>query len=74
MSCIVIDYWHQGRVDPVQRTVLGPVADFPFPDLAQGNGAPHVAEELVRVLAGIEQAMVPTQQLIAPVTKKRLQN
>src|SRR3546814_5432152 len=66
----IVDHRHQGGIDPMQRTVLGPVADLTLPDLPQGDGAPHGAEELTRVLTGVDQTMVSPQQLFARVAKK----
>ncbi len=48
---IVPEKRDDGRIDPIQRAVLGAVADLSAPDMAVGDGAVHVFEELDGVQA-----------------------
>src|SRR6185369_7953602 len=45
--------------------VAGAVFEFAFPDLATGNRSPEIANEILRVKAGIDNAMILAQQISA---------
>ena len=60
---------HHGTVHPVDRAVFTPVADFAFPDLPPGNGAPHADKELGRMKTRVQDAMVGPQQFLTRVTR-----
>ncbi|MNE24749.1 hypothetical protein D3C80_1180490 [compost metagenome] len=64
-----VDQRHHGAVDPVQRTVLGTVADLALPHLAGGQCPPHALEELRLMQAGVQNAMVGAQQFVPAVTR-----
>ena len=53
------------RVHPVDAPVLGPIANIAAPNAARGDGGPQVPEKLLRVVSGIDDAVVPAQQLIS---------
>ena len=59
--------WDDGRVDPVDRPVLGAVPDFAAPDVAASDGAVHLLEKLLRVVAGVEDAVVLANQFLSGV-------
>ncbi|CAI8787315.1 hypothetical protein EMIT051CA3_11249 [Pseudomonas chlororaphis] len=67
----LIEQGHNGAVDPIQGPILGPVADLALPDLAQGNGAPHGAEEFGRMQAGAKDPVIGAQQLFAAIAGNR---
>ena len=67
----LVQHRQQGTVDPIQATVLGPVAQFTLPDIAQGDGAPQRGKELVRVQPGIEQPVIDAQQLFPAISGDR---
>jgi hypothetical protein len=54
-------------VDPVVGAVLGAVADLAVPDFAGGDGAVHVGEEGLGVVAGVEEAVVLAEEFFAGV-------
>jgi hypothetical protein len=49
---------NDGRIDPINGTILGPVAKFAVPRLSVSNGGPQVAYEGFRMKAGIDQPVV----------------
>ena len=53
------------RVHPVERAVLGAVADLAVPHAPAGDGAPQVPHELLRVVPGIDDPMVLADQFLA---------
>jgi hypothetical protein len=56
-----------GGIHPVDGTVLGAVPDFGVPDLSIGNGVIHLLEELSRVVAGVEDAMILADEFISGI-------
>jgi hypothetical protein len=62
---------NDGRVDPVEASVLGPVPDFAVPDMAPPDRGPEVAEELLGMVAGIDDPVVLADQLIARIPGNR---
>ena len=60
---VVVQERHDRGVDPVQGSPLGHVLDLTGPDLPSRNRGPQLAEELLRVSARVEEAMVLPQQL-----------
>ncbi|MNI60145.1 hypothetical protein D3C73_1153390 [compost metagenome] len=63
----VVQHRHKGALYPEQTPVLGAIADFPLPHIAQGDGAPHAEEEFGGVQPGIEQAMVLSEQFVTAI-------
>src|SRR5687767_11066086 len=53
-----------GGVHPVNASVLGAVANFAFPGLASRNGCPQISKEGLRMVSGINDAMILTNQLV----------
>ena len=51
-------------IDPVDRAVERPVADFTPPDVAGSDRRPKVPEEFRRVMAGIENPVVLAKHLL----------
>ena len=58
-----------GRVHPVEGAVLGAIANFPSPDAPTGDRVPQVANELLRVIGGVDEAVVLPEQLLARVPR-----
>src|ERR1700747_762752 len=55
---------NNGRINPVNRAVFGPVLDLTVPDFAVGDARVHLLEEFLRMVAGVEDAVVLSNQLI----------
>ena len=53
-----------GRVHPVEGSVLGAIADLAAPDLAARNRGVQLLEELHRMQAGIEDPMVLSDKFL----------
>src|ERR1039458_7968017 len=53
-----------GRMQPVNRTILGPVLNLAVPDLPARDGMVHLLEKLVRMVAGVEDAVILADQFI----------
>jgi len=51
-----------GGVYPIRSTVLSTIADFSVPDTAASDGRPDAADEVLRVVAGIDDAMILAKQ------------
>src|SRR5215218_169574 len=62
-ACLVQE-WHDGGFYPVESTVLCLVPDLSSPDVTPGDGTPQVLEELPGVVAGVENAVILTHQLL----------
>ena len=61
---------HEGEdrgVHPVDAAILGAVADFTFPCFSMADGGPEVVEELFGMMAGIDDAVILTEELAAAV-------
>jgi hypothetical protein len=54
-------------VDPIDRSIPGAVADFALPDPALGNGGPQVAEEVLGMKPGVDDAVVLAEKLLPGV-------
>ena len=54
----LVEERHDRRVHPVDRSVLGAVAQLAAPDAAVGDRVPQIADELLRVVAGVDDAMI----------------
>ena len=55
------------RIHPINTAVLRAIAKFAFPDLAGGDRGPQIANELLRVITGVDNAVVLTQQFFPRV-------
>ena len=55
------------RIDPIDRAVFRAVANLTLPNLAAGNRSPQVANEFFRVIVGIDDAVILSQQFLARV-------
>ena len=62
-----VDEGNDGRIDPVERAVLGAVANLAAPDFAAGDGAPQVAKKRLWMVAGIDDAMGLAKQILARI-------
>src|SRR5215204_1732180 len=58
-----------GRVHPVERAVLGAVANLPAPDAAGGDSRPEFADELLRVVGRVDDAVVLPDEFFARVLR-----
>src|SRR5688572_9235675 len=58
---------HYGGIDPVGAAVLGSVPYLAPPDVALGNGPPQVLHELLRMVAGVDDAVILAQKLLSIV-------
>src|SRR5947209_952854 len=58
-----------GRVHPVDRAVLGAVANLAAPDAARGNRRPKISDELLRVVGRVDEAVILSDQLLARVLR-----
>ena len=63
----LVDERHDRRVDPVEVAVLRPVPNLAAPHLAVRDRAPERPDERRRVIAGVDDAMVLADQLLAGV-------
>jgi hypothetical protein len=52
-------------VDPVDRAVLRAVADLAAPDPAVRDRVPEIADEVLRVIAGIDDPVIPPEEFLA---------
>ena len=66
---VVAEERHDRRVDPVDAPVLGPVADLASPDASARDRLPELPDELLRVVAGVDDAVVLPEQLLAGVLR-----
>ena len=55
------------RVDPINASIAGPIAKLPLPDLTGSDCRPQVAYEVRRVITGVDNAVVLTEQIITRV-------
>ena len=55
---------YDGSVDPVQRSIFGPVLDFAVPDPAARNRPIHLLEKILGMVPRVENAMVLADQFI----------
>ena len=53
------------RVDPVVTAILGAVPDLAAPDVPLRDRPPQVPDELLRVVAGVDDAVILAEQLVA---------
>ena len=65
----VVEERHDGRVDPVERAVLGAIAQLAAPDAALRNRAPELADFVLRVIPGVDDAMILPDELLAGVLR-----
>lgn len=63
----VVELRDNGGVDPVEASGLGAIADGPRPGAALRDRAIHLREEGAVVNAGVEDAMIGADQVLAPV-------
>ena len=63
----VVEERHDGRVDPVEVAVLGAVAELAVPDVAVGDRPPELADELLRVIGGVDDPVILPDQLVARI-------
>ncbi len=54
---------HNHRINPILRSIFGPIFDFPFPTLTAGNGLPQILKEKFGVVPGVDQLMGLADQL-----------
>ena len=66
---VTIEERDDGRIDPVERAVLGAVADLASPDPASGDRPPQLAHEFLGVMSRVDDAMVLPNQLVACVLR-----
>ena len=55
------------RVDPIVASVLGAILYFATPNLAARDRRPEISDELFRMVAGVDNAVVLTEQFFARV-------
>src|SRR5258708_1196988 len=55
---VATNEWDDGRIHPVDRTILGAVLDLAVPDFTIRDGVIHILEKFLRVVPGIEDAVV----------------
>lgn len=58
---------HDRRIHPVERAILGAIPDLAAPDAPLRNRAPQIAEELLGMEPGVDDAMVLPYQLFTGV-------
>jgi hypothetical protein len=63
----LIEERHNGCRHPVERAVFGLVLDFVLPDLSPVNRCPQIADELLGMMTGVDEAVVLTQQFLARI-------
>ena len=56
-----------GGIDPVQRSVFGPVLDFAVPDRAARNRAIHLLEKILGVVPRVKDAVILADQFVLGV-------
>ena len=61
------DERNDGRIDPVDRAVLGAVAQLAAPDLAVRDRVPQAADVVLRVIRRVDEAMVLPEELLARI-------
>ena len=59
-----IEKRHDRGVDPVVAAVLGAIADLATPDLPLRDRPPQVPDEFLRVIAGVDDAVILADQLL----------
>ena len=59
-----VEIWIDGRRHPIKVAVFGTIANRPLPNLTVRNSRPKVFEEFLRVMAGVDDAMVLPDQFI----------
>ena len=64
---LFIEERHDGRVHPIDRAVFRAVANLAAPDSPARNRRPEIAYELLRVITGVDDAMVLPEQFCARV-------
>src|ERR1041384_3958521 len=67
MLAVFVEERNDRRIDPVDRAVFRAVANLTFPNLAARNRSPQIANKLFRMIAGIDNAMILSQQFFARV-------
>ena len=63
----MVQAWHDRRINPVEGPVFRSVADLATPDPTVGDRPPQVAHEFLRVVPGIDDAMVLAEEFISCV-------
>jgi two-component system, NtrC family, response regulator AtoC len=58
---------HDRRVHPVVMPILRPVPNLAVPDAPRCNRSPQVADELRRVICGVDDAMILADQLLTRI-------
>src|SRR5205085_2826926 len=60
-----------GRVHPIERSILGAIADLTVPYFSMGDYGPKVAKELPGMIARVDNAMILTEQFFAGIFRNR---
>ena len=68
---LLVEERHDGGCHPVEEAVLGAVFDFPLPHKALRDRRPQVADEFLRVIAGVDDAVVLAQQFFSRILRDR---
>ena len=68
---LLVEERHDGGVHPVEGAVLGAVLDFPLPHTALRDRRPQVADEFLRMEAGVDDAVVLSQQFFSRILRDR---
>ena len=62
-----IEKRNDGRIDPINTSIAGTIAKLPFLYLTGSDCRPQVAYEVRRVITGVDNAVVLTEQLFTRV-------
>ena len=63
--------WHDGRVYPIARPAFGAVLDLAMPNLPIGDGMVHLLKKPFRMVAGVEDAVIPVSYTHLDVYKRQ---
>jgi hypothetical protein len=63
--------WNYSRIHPVDRAVLGAIFDLLVPHFAVSNGVVHLLEKFFGMVAGVENAVIPTDEFFFGVFADR---
>ena len=68
-AALPIEEGDDGRVNPIERTVLRAVAQLALPDAAARDRLPQLANVRFRVVAGVDDAVIAADQLLTGVLR-----
>src|SRR5262245_27265479 len=63
----VVQEGDYGGVHPIERAVARAIPNLAMPDAPAGDGPPKIAKEFLRMIAGVDDAMILAEQLGAGV-------